>query len=44
MQQYFAYDFNGGMRQDNGNINNTSHVYVANCAWRSYRKKGKLSY
>jgi hypothetical protein len=44
MQQYFAYDFNGGMRQDNGNMNNTSHVYVANCAWRSYRKKGKLSY
>lgn len=44
MQLGFAYDFNGGMRRDTTNTQNTSHVYIANCAWRSYRQLGKLSY
>lgn len=44
MHPGFAYDFNGGTRLDNGNSQNTSHVYVAHCAWRSWRKLGKLNY
>lgn len=40
----FGYDFNGGTALESGFSNNTSHVYVAHCAWRSWRKLGKLSY
>ena len=44
MQRDFAYSFDGGMRIDNGHTQNTSHVYVANCAWRSWKKLGNLTY
>ena len=41
MQAGFAYDFNGGTRLDGGTTENTSHVYVAHCAWRSWKQFGK---
>ena len=44
MSRDFAYDYNGGMRMDGGMIQNTAHIYVAHCTWRSWRKEGKLSY
>ena len=44
MSRDFAYSFDGGMRLNTGIIQNTSHVYVAHCTWRSYKKWGKLSY
>lgn len=44
MQQGFAYEFDGGMRMDSGLTSNTSHVYVANVCWRSYKKIGTLKY
>ena len=44
MQPGFAYDINGGMSLNSGPTTNTSHVYVANCAWRSWIKRGKLSF
>lgn len=44
MSRDFAYTFDGAMRLNTGIIQNTSHVYVAHCTWRSYKKWGKLSY
>ena len=44
MSRDFAYDFNGGMRIDHGMIQNTSHVYVAHCTWRSFVKEGRFSF
>jgi hypothetical protein len=43
MSRDFAYDFNGGMRIDQGMIQNTSHIYVAHCTWKSFKKEGKLT-
>lgn len=40
----FAYDFNGGMRMDDGIMHNSSHIYVANTCWRAYKKIGHLRY
>lgn len=44
MVRDFAYDFDGGMRMDSGMSQNTSHVYVANVCWRSFKKIGHLKY
>ena len=44
MSRDFAYSFDGGMRLNTGMMQNTSHVYVAHCTWRSYKKWGKLTY
>jgi hypothetical protein len=43
MSRDFAYDFNGGMRIDQGMIQNTSHIYVAHCTWKSFKEEGKLT-
>ncbi len=43
-QPGFAYDFNGGMKMDGSRTSNTSNVYVANVAWRAYKKIGYLTY
>ncbi|WP_428743143.1 coiled-coil domain-containing protein [Tenacibaculum sp.] len=40
----FAYDFNGGTDIEPNMGTNTSHIYVANVAWKSYKKIGHLKY
>lgn len=46
MQPEFAYHPNGGTSMNGGNSSryNSSHVYVADCVWRSWRKLGNLKY
>lgn len=48
MQPGFAYHPDGGMSMSStsgsGRNGGSSHVYVADCVWRSWRKLGNLSY
>lgn len=40
----FAYSFDSAPRPDDTEGSNTTHVYVANVAWKSFRKIGYLKY
>ena len=46
MQQGFAYSFDGGQKRsfDSTQDGISTHGYVMQCAWRSYRKVGMLKY
>jgi len=44
MQQGFAYSFDGGQRRSQWVNGVGTHVYIMQCAWRSFAKVGVLSY
>jgi hypothetical protein len=44
MQQGFVYNFDGGQRRSQFANGIGTHVYVMQCAWRSFKKVGMLTY
>jgi len=44
MQQGFAYSYDGGQRRSQWVNGVGTHVYVMQCAWRSFAKVGMLGY
>lgn len=44
MQQEFVYSFDGGQRRSQFANGVGTHVYVMQCAWRSWEKVGMLTY
>jgi hypothetical protein len=44
MQQGFAYSFDGGQRRSQWVNGIGTHVYIMQCAWRSFAKVGLLKY
>jgi len=44
MHQSFAYSYDGGQRRHFADQGAASHVYIMQCAWRSFHKVGMLRY
>lgn len=44
MEQGFGYSFEGGQRRSQFTNGVGSHVYIMQCAWRSFKKVGMLTY
>jgi hypothetical protein len=44
MQQGFVYNFQGGQRRSQFVNGVGTHVYIMQCAWRSWKKVGMLTY